>query len=267
MFDLAQCAVHDTRVEDTALLFVIDTNFAISHLPILDDLRRLQSRFARRGYLLVFPPTVISELDTFKTVHIPCGLGIRRSKHQSDVATLARQTNRWLYSALAEWDPAVYCSRRDERIVASGLRGDDTILDCCNYFTKVRGKEIVLLSNDQNLCIKALTSSLKTVKYAKGLTARMILTKCFNLHPSTFHTPLGEHSPTRSTAGQPLTVMAEQEQHRDVEMLDYTIPDPPKSSSSPRTQSRISRSPTRRPLLTPQRTLPSIHGGNVHRRI
>ncbi|KAK7206912.1 PIN domain-containing protein [Myxozyma melibiosi] len=143
----------DRNFEAAPILLVVDTNFAISHLKIIDELVALQGDF---GYLIVVPTTVVRELDGLKKDNGPWSR--TQSNKNSDVAVYARQAIRWLFRALAVSHPAVRPQRLDERHSDKDMAADDSILDCCWYFQKNRDKPVCLLSGDYNLCIKALAN-------------------------------------------------------------------------------------------------------------
>ncbi|KAK9484892.1 PIN domain-containing protein [Lipomyces starkeyi] len=166
----------DRNVELASVLYVVDTNFAMSHLRILND---LVAQYPKFGNLLVFPVTVIDELDGLKTTEPPSTVSLQ-SRHQSDIALLARRANDWLFKLLACSEPAIRGQQANEKI-ETNLFGDKSILDCCRFFQEMRHKPVVLLSNDKNLCVQALISSIRTVSFIPGLTAREILIRSLNL--------------------------------------------------------------------------------------
>ncbi|KAK9433386.1 PIN domain-containing protein [Lipomyces doorenjongii] len=166
----------DHNVELASVLYVVDTNFVISHLRILND---LIAQYAKFGNLLVFPETVIDELDGLKTTEPPSKVSLQ-SRHQSDIALLARRANDWLLKSLARSEPAIRGQKANEKIERN-LFGDKSILDCCRFLQEIRHKPVVLLSNDKNLCVQALIYSIRTVSFVPGLTARDLLIRSLNL--------------------------------------------------------------------------------------
>ncbi|KAK9376393.1 PIN domain-containing protein [Lipomyces chichibuensis] len=164
------------NVELASVLYIVDTNFVISHLRILND---LVAQYPKFGNLLVFPVTVIDELDGLKTNGPPSKVGLQ-SRHQSDIALLARRANDWLFRLLARSEPAIRGQQMNEK-VQTNLFGDKSIVDCCRFFQEMWHKPVVLLSNDKNLCVQALIYSIRTVSFVPGLTAREILIRSLNL--------------------------------------------------------------------------------------
>ena len=150
---------------------VLDTNFLISNLSLIKNLQEVADTY---GYIIVLPWVVIQELDGLKSLR-------RKTSTTHDgikvpIATLARKATDWIYTALAQLDHRVVGQKLTEVCSAqtSSLHGDDGILDCCQYFLQEKQLLTVILSNDRNLCNKALIHDIKTVSYVKGLTAKAI---------------------------------------------------------------------------------------------
>lgn len=147
-------------------IMVIDTNFIISHLDILDELTMLHKKYHHQ---IIIPTTVIRELD-----------GLKLSKKKPDdsvdgttIGHLARWANDWIYKRFAESDSSVRGQKLKE-VLDYDARKDDAILDCCLYFHQKQKALVILLSNDKNLCTKALTNDILTVSYRKGMSAELI---------------------------------------------------------------------------------------------
>ncbi|KAK9370430.1 PIN domain-containing protein [Lipomyces kononenkoae] len=166
----------DDSVDRASVLYVVDTNFLMSHLTILNELVAYYPNFRN---LLVFPLTVIQELDGLKTVNLPANEGLQ-SRHQTDIGLLARRANDWLFKAFARSEPAILGQKANEEI-EKGVIGDKSILYCCRFFQEIRHTPVILLSNDKNLCVQALIYSIRTVSFVPGLTAREILIRSLDL--------------------------------------------------------------------------------------
>lgn len=151
---------------------VLDTNFLISNLNLVNHLRDVANQY---GFMLIIPWVVIQELDGLKTLNRKTSTS-EGDGYKVPIALLARQATDWIFSALAESDPRVVGQKLTEvcKQNQTDLHGDDGILDCCMYFQKERHLLTVILSNDRNLCNKALIHEVKTVTYARGLTAKAI---------------------------------------------------------------------------------------------
>lgn len=152
---------------------VIDTNFILSHLKVLDELKDIAPKY---GLRLVIPMAVMHELDGLK--------GSRRieQRHRDrdqllsgeSVAHLARWANDWVYLCLANGGSTVVGQKMEERIDKLVVK-DDAILDCCLYLQKHNEHTLqVLLSNDKNLCVKALLNNVLTVSYRSNMSAQLI---------------------------------------------------------------------------------------------
>lgn len=149
---------------------ILDTNFLISNLNLVVELAGVADTY---GFILVIPWVVLQELDGLKLNHKKTQTDARG--RTSSVASLARKANEWIYRALAKLDKRVVGQKLSEMCSpTSDLHGDDGILDCCMYFRKKMQLLTVILSNDRNLCTKALIHEIKTVTFVKGLTAKAI---------------------------------------------------------------------------------------------
>ncbi|SMN22978.1 similar to Saccharomyces cerevisiae YOR166C SWT1 RNA endoribonuclease involved in perinuclear mRNP quality control via the turnover of aberrant, unprocessed pre-mRNAs [Maudiozyma saulgeensis] len=152
--------------------FVIDTNFIISHLDILETLRSL---FTQYHHTIIIPRYTIRELDGLKTsdrVIDNCQNDNNHNRYRN-VGEAARAANRWIYGHLANTASGVIGQKLSQRININAIK-DDSILDCCLYFKERQHCFVILLSNDKNLCLKALTEEVLTVSYRKGTTGELI---------------------------------------------------------------------------------------------
>lgn len=174
VIDLSFPMMTPTRLKT---MFVVDTNFIISHLNTLETLRRLSSRFHHQ---IVIPSTVIQELDGLK--NSPKEVII--NEHGKDgndmqaIGLLARWANDWIYKNLANLDSSIMGQKLRQTINPHCVK-DDAILDCCLYFKEKLECFVVLLSNDKNLCLKALTEGILTVSHRKGMSAQLIASKAY----------------------------------------------------------------------------------------
>lgn len=156
---------NDIALEPTKLqtVYVIDTNFIISQLQTLEGLRQLSQIY---HHVLVVPTTTIAELDGLK------------SSTSTTIAKHARAGNMWLYKNLAEANSGIIGQKLRQRLNPDAYK-DDSILDCCLYFKEKLGCFVILLSNDKNLCLKALTEEILTVSYRDGMTSELIASKSY----------------------------------------------------------------------------------------
>lgn len=130
-------------------LFVIDTNFILSHLKFLDDLLKAHKKF---GHVVLVPWAVVQELDGLKN-----GVqGRIDSGENLNPGVLARRANKWLFEKFAAVYPALWGQTKEECFDGQAVKGDDAILDCARFFQERKNQATCLLSNDRNLCVKAL---------------------------------------------------------------------------------------------------------------
>ncbi|QNP98680.1 Transcriptional protein SWT1 [Yarrowia lipolytica] len=161
---------------ENRLLLIIDTNFAISHLSLLKELAALHEQY---GHILIVPWAVIKELDGLKNS------GKMEYRYQTGAVSTgdidldlslgqrARMANAWIFEQLGARSQALFGQKVSERLGES-TRGDDAILDCCRYFQHKADAFIVILSDDKNLCMKALIHEIMTVSYQERMTAETI---------------------------------------------------------------------------------------------
>lgn len=156
---------NDIALEPTKLqtVYVVDTNFIISQLQTLEGLRQLNHIY---HHVLVIPTTTIAELDGLK------------SSDSTTIAKHARSGNMWIYKNLAEANSGIIGQKLRQRLNPDAYK-DDSILDCCLYFKEKLGCFVILLSNDKNLCLKALTEEILTVSYREGMTSELIASKSY----------------------------------------------------------------------------------------
>lgn len=170
-------------VPDGMALLVLDTNFLLLHLHLLEQLRQIAPRY---GITLVIPRTVMAELDGLK-------------KGMGDAAKNARQANDWVYACLAAKSPAVRGQKLSE--VRNGhLNADDAILDFCLFLNELpENILVVLVSNDNNLCAKALVENIRTVSFRPDMDAEKIASMVCD----EYHIVYGGQSPPTAMALDP----------------------------------------------------------------
>ena len=137
--------------------FVLDTN-VILHDP--------RSMFSFQGSRVVIPLPVIEELDTFKRSNDERGRSARMVARQLD--DLRK------HGKLSNWVPLEHGGKlKVEIMVSDGLpkafhaqSKDNEILSCAQYLKK-QGENVVFISKDINLRIKAEALGLETQDYEK----------------------------------------------------------------------------------------------------
>lgn len=152
---------------------VVDTNFILSHLNLLNELEILSQNKYPGVYQIVIPKQVIHELDGLKN---SSGSDLDMINSQHAISNLARSAIEWCYSHIHDSIPTVTGQRLYERIDRDAVK-DNAILDCCLYFQNVENggdNMVVLMSNDKNLCVKSLVNNVLTISYRPEMTAKLI---------------------------------------------------------------------------------------------
>ncbi|CCH61997.1 hypothetical protein TBLA_0G00480 [Henningerozyma blattae CBS 6284] len=160
-------------------IFVVDTNFIISHLNTLEGLRTLSEQY---HHTIMIPMTVVKELDGLKhSEKIVKHLKEQKRSNSHDdeeeraVGQLARWANSWIYKNLANRDSGIAVQRHSEKLDKTCIK-DDAILDCCLFFNQESSpfSLVVLLSNDKNLCLRALGEDILTISFTKTMNSKLI---------------------------------------------------------------------------------------------
>lgn len=150
---------------------VVDTNFILSHLNVVNGLQEVADDYRLQ---IIIPITVMKELDGLKNSNRIANEESSDKISNQSVGHLARWANDWIYSALAKNSPVVRGQKLRQRLDKSNTK-DDAILDCCLYFKEnYQTSLVVLLSNDKNFCLKALSNDILTVSYRKHMDVDII---------------------------------------------------------------------------------------------
>ncbi|KAK6460964.1 PIN domain-containing protein [Scheffersomyces coipomensis] len=161
---------------------ILDTNFILSHLDIINDLTKLSDEY---GLRIIVPITVIQELDGLKKSNRYVSDSEDRISSKS-VGHLARWANDWIFSMFSKNSAIIRGQKLRERLDKTALQ-DDAILDCCLYWKQEHPKSlIVLFSNDKNFCMKALANDVLTVSYRKQMTAELVAKVIYNENVNRF---------------------------------------------------------------------------------
>ncbi|XP_033007257.1 transcriptional protein SWT1 [Lacerta agilis] len=151
-------------------LIVIDTNIMISHLEFIKSLKNTDIPGVGR-FVLVIPWVVLQELDNLK-----------RGKFLAKVGQKAIPAVHFIYTCLKNQDPRLW--GQSMQLASQQTRGfrvennDDRVLQCCMQYQNLFPQaEIVLMTDDKNLCNKALVSEVKALSKADFVTALQKLTR------------------------------------------------------------------------------------------
>ncbi|KPJ06878.1 Transcriptional protein SWT1 [Papilio machaon] len=137
----------------TNAVIVVDTNIFIHHLHCITHVLNSQIKGYREQPTLLVPWRVINELDKLKDNNNGNGVLCKRAKAAMD----------YLYKSLPVANRLKGQSLRDSNSHIFPCEvPDDEILNCCLQQSE-RGKSVVLLSNDKNLCNKAVINGIKTM--------------------------------------------------------------------------------------------------------
>ncbi|XP_070797061.1 transcriptional protein SWT1 isoform X2 [Pituophis catenifer annectens] len=135
-------------------LIVIDTNIMISHLTFIQSLKNANIPGIGR-FLLLIPWVVLQELDNLK-----------RGKILANVRQKAIPAVHFIYTCLKNQDPKLWgqsmqlASQKTQSF--STENNDDRVLQCCLQYQNLYPQaEVILLTDDKNLCNKALVSEIK----------------------------------------------------------------------------------------------------------
>ncbi|ODV87967.1 hypothetical protein CANARDRAFT_20693 [[Candida] arabinofermentans NRRL YB-2248] len=147
------------------IYLVLDTNFIISHLSVIDELCNISSKYSNI-YKIIIPTQVIKELDGLKSRGV--------NKNDEDISKLSRNAIDWIFTKMHDLDNTIQGQKHTQKLDMNQTK-DDSILDCCLYFKlKNPSNLIILMSNDKNLCVKALTNGILTISFRIGMTAKVI---------------------------------------------------------------------------------------------
>ncbi|CAG9785821.1 unnamed protein product [Diatraea saccharalis] len=139
------------------LVLVVDTNIFIHELDVIKDVLNSHIKGYSEQPNLLVPWRVINELDRLKDNNNGNGAICKRAKAAMD----------YLYKSLPENTRIKGQSLRDanSHIYPCELP-DDEILNCCLQQSE-RGKSVILVSNDKNLCNKAVINGIRSVSLAE----------------------------------------------------------------------------------------------------
>ncbi|XP_062836806.1 transcriptional protein SWT1 isoform X1 [Anolis carolinensis] len=135
-------------------LIVIDTNIMISHLDFIKSLKNNDIP-GIGNFVLIIPWVVLQELDNLK-----------RGKILANVGQKAIPAVHFIYMCLKIQDPKLWGQSMQlasqKTLDFTIENNDDRVLQCClQYKNLFPHTEIILLTNDKNLCNKALVSEIK----------------------------------------------------------------------------------------------------------
>ncbi|CAN3373178.1 hypothetical protein DIURU_001169 [Diutina rugosa] len=149
-----------------ASYLVVDTNVLISHLELVNQLVDLAPR---ANITIIIPVAVVNELD-----------GLKSGSRKQSTKISAQKAITWYFELFAANCPYIR-GQKPQEVIDEFTRNDDAILDCCLYIKKHHPNDlVVLMSNDKNLCAKALIEPVPTVTVVPEMTAISIAEMIYN---------------------------------------------------------------------------------------
>ncbi|CAG8496891.1 95_t:CDS:2 [Funneliformis mosseae] len=219
---------------------VVDTNFLISHLAFLKTLIYVHAK--KYKFLIIVPWIVLQELDGLKSSRWKN----ETSSSQHEVGNLAQTAIKFLHNCLVDKEEGLRGQKIDEK-VEFNENNDDKILDCCRYFQMTTQRPIILLSNDKNLCVKAMIHGIITASYQRSEGLDNILKKILSKEKlntdcllNNGWEPVSKESSTITLHNDyDIKLVTENfDQDADIMMMDYDEI-PPDSSSSMQNQASM----------------------------
>ncbi|KAJ3386319.1 hypothetical protein HDU84_001613 [Entophlyctis sp. JEL0112] len=146
---------------------VVDTNYWISHLEFCAALLKILPASTP----VMVPKIVLQELDALKNTS-PIANSSRKPR---DIGYLSRQAISLINNAFQSKSHAIIGQRAHESVwtasmtaVASEITNDDRILDYAMYCLQFVTPNVHLLSDDKNLCTKAMIERISSHSNYKG---------------------------------------------------------------------------------------------------
>jgi len=149
----------------TEIYLILDTNILVHHLSVIKKtLSRMESDDTRLSHvILLVPGIVVSELDFQKN-------------SAKNIAYESRQASDWLAREIGNGKGRVKGQAYTQTTLPSGdwrqrcgLSNDELILDCCKYFTRIKQKDVLFCTSDNNLAVHALANA--TDLFIRGISA------------------------------------------------------------------------------------------------
>ncbi|XP_077291892.1 swt1 RNA endoribonuclease [Arctopsyche grandis] len=138
-----------------SIIVVIDTNVMLSHIEVIDKLLNISDQ----SYCVMIPWRVFCELDNLKSCK-------RRNLDSGpEVNHLARRALSYLHENLPKNDKLIGQSLKEaSNHIFPCETADDEILNCCLQKAQ-SNDDMILLTDDKNLCIKAEVNKIKALTH------------------------------------------------------------------------------------------------------
>ncbi|XP_077862737.1 transcriptional protein SWT1-like [Saccoglossus kowalevskii] len=147
-----------SSIEQNMLYVVLDTNVLINHLKFLEEFKDQDIKGCGRP-VLVIPWVVMQELDSLKDS--------KNIRHDTDynINRKARAAVKFLHLCFESRHPRVKGQSMTEgstKLPTVNIESnDDRVLQCCILYQQKVDAEVILFTNDKNLCNKAISSDVQ----------------------------------------------------------------------------------------------------------
>ncbi|KAI8921460.1 PIN domain-containing protein [Entophlyctis helioformis] len=230
-----------TAPQAAVTALVVDTNFLIAHLKLFKD---TLDHLPHPAMVIMVPYIVVVEIDGLKnSTRSNANDRLNRSHADGDarrgerddrdsVGDWAKRANWLLFDVFKRNDTRMRGQSIDEARANPSWRqqNDDQILDCCLHTKRHLAQHVVLLSDDKNLCVKAMISNIQSVTGFKGdyrdLIAHVqsLTASVNNPHSHSHHQHSQHHPPARHEYQQPLQTRTHQPfQQQDMDHADHDL--------------------------------------------
>ncbi|XP_067846598.1 transcriptional protein SWT1 isoform X2 [Heptranchias perlo] len=155
---------------ESDILLVLDTNIFISHLNFIMNLK--DHGVSGVGFpIIVIPWVVLQELDSLKNGKLSGGVNRKAIPAVQFVYSCFKSRHPHVWGQSMQQAAQKFCGLREEN-------NDDRVLQCCMQYQQLYPcADVLLCSDDKNLCSKALVSNVKAVRKVD------LLTELSNLKP------------------------------------------------------------------------------------
>ncbi|KAJ3182273.1 hypothetical protein HDU85_003315 [Gaertneriomyces sp. JEL0708] len=185
-----------THPEHPLAIFVVDTNFLISHLQFFIQVLKV---LPAPQMIVLVPYVVLKELDALKDYHkrssrrdasavryrMNPGSDTPALANEDSLSNAARDAISFLYDAFHKRLPTLRGQQINDYLPetpVADLSNDDKILECCRFARAKYGAQVALLSNDKNLGVKAMVNHIFHVRHYKCTPQQFVDDARANMH-------------------------------------------------------------------------------------
>ncbi|XP_059503811.1 transcriptional protein SWT1 isoform X2 [Stegostoma tigrinum] len=159
--EIKVCSTEASSKSD--ILLVLDTNIFISHLNFIVNIK--DHGVAGVGFpIIVIPWVVLQELDSLKNGKLSGGVNRKAIPAVQFIYSCFKSRHPHVWGQSMQQAAQKFCGLREEN-------NDDRVLQCCLQYQQLYpSADVLLCSDDKNLCSKALVSNVKAVRKVDLLT-------------------------------------------------------------------------------------------------